>query len=109
MRRKSSGGIPARENTVCTGSLRNCRKAVMDGTAGRGCCRLVVGRTPSLALGLVLGAQSPGTSGSSEFVHWRAVARFSEELALERSVLDPGSRIPREVRGEVVFRPHRVG
>ena len=62
MRRKSSGGIPARENTVCTGSLRNCRKEVMDGTAGRGCCRLVVGRTPGLALGLVLGAQSPGTS-----------------------------------------------
>lgn len=70
----------------------------MDGTAGRGWCRLVVGITLGLALGLVLGAQSPRTSGSSELAHWRAVARFSEETAQERSVLDPGSSIPPEVR-----------
>lgn len=57
----------------------------MDGTAGRGWCRLVVGITLGLALGLVLGAQSPGTSGSSELAHRRAVARFSEETAQERS------------------------
>lgn len=80
----------------------------MDGTAGRRWRRLVVGRTPGPARVGTRRAE-PRTSGSSELAHWRAVARFSEETARERLVLDPGSRIPPEVWGEVVLRPHRVG